>query len=143
MSVTQVSVFIENREGRLAEVSRLLSSRGINIRSLSLADSSDFGVLRLIVDDPANCLKVLTGAGFVARPTEVLALEIEDKPGGLDRVLSLFSANGINVEYMYAFVEKSHDNAIVIFKTGDNARAVQLASSNGIPLLAGDSLARL
>lgn len=143
MSVTQVSVFIENREGRLAEVSRLLSSRGINIRSLSLADSSDFGVLRLIVDDPANCLKVLTGAGFVARPTEVLALEIEDRPGGLDRVLSLFSANGINVEYMYAFVEKSHDNAIVIFKTGDNARAVQLASSNGIPLLAGDCLARL
>lgn len=143
MSVIQISVFIENREGRLAEVSQLLSSKAINIRSLSLADSSDFGVLRLIVDDPTSCLKVLQEAGFVARTSEVLALEIEDRPGGLDRVLSLFSSQGINVEYMYAFVEKSHDNAIVIFKTGDNARAVALASENGIPLLAGDSLAQL
>jgi hypothetical protein len=85
----------------------------------------------------------LTAAGFVARSTEVLALEIEDKPGGLDRVLSLFSGNGINVEYMYAFVEKSHDNAIVIFKTGDNIRAAALAAEHGIPLLAGDSLSSL
>ncbi|HOG65807.1 MAG TPA: amino acid-binding protein [Spirochaetota bacterium] len=140
MSVTQVSVFIENREGRLAEVSRLLSGKGINIRSLSLADSSDFGVLRLIVDNPEQCIQVLQENGFVARATPVLALEIEDRPGGLDRVLSLFSSNGINVEYMYAFVEKSHDNAIVIFKTGDNGRALDLASREGIPVIRGEAL---
>ena len=140
MFIKQVSVFIENRAGRLAEVSKKLASEGVNIRSLSLADSSDFGVLRLIVDEPEHCVKTLTQAGFIAQLTEVLALEIEDRPGGLDRVLSLFSENAINVEYMYAFVEKKAGNAIVIFKTGDNIRAREIAQKNAIPFLTGEAL---
>lgn len=140
MFINQVSVFIENRAGRLAEVSKKLASEGVNIRSLSLADSSDFGVLRLIVDNPAHCVATLTQAGFIAQLTEVLALEIEDRPGGLDRILSLFSENAINVEYMYAFVEKKAGNAIVIFKTGDNNRAREIAQKNAIPLLTSEAL---
>ena len=140
MSINQVSVFIENRAGRLAEVSRKLAAEGINIRSLSLADSSDFGVLRLIVDEPEHCVATLTAAGFVAQLTEVLALGIEDRPGGVDRVLTLFSDNGINVEYMYAFVHKKGGNAIVIFKTSDVVRARAIAAENGIPLLTGEAL---
>jgi len=143
MAINQVSVFIENREGRLAEVSRLLTTKGINIRALSLADTADFGVLRLIVNDPASCAEALKAAGFVARTTEVIALGIEDQPGGLDTVLGFFAEHNVNVEYMYAFVEKTEGKAIVVFKTHDNAATEKLARAKGIPILTGDMLAKL
>jgi hypothetical protein len=143
MAIEQVSVFIENREGRLAEVSRLLTAKGINIRALSLADTADFGVLRLIVNNPAGCAAALKEAGFVARLTEVVALGIEDQPGGLDIVLGFFADHNVNVEYMYAFVEKAEGKAIVVFKTKDCAATEDLARTKGIPILTDDMLSTL
>jgi hypothetical protein len=140
MAIQQVSVFIENREGRLAEVSRLLTAQGVNIRALSLADTTDFGVLRLIVNDPQACAETLKAAGLVARLTDVVALGIEDRPGGLDHVLSIFAENKINVEYMYAFAGKSEGKALVVFKTKDTDKTEALAKAEGIPVLTSDAI---
>ncbi len=140
MSVKQISIFLENSKGRLAEVTRLLASRGVNIRALSLADTADFGVLRIIVKDPETCLAALKSSGMVAQLTEVLAVEMEDKPGGLSRVLAALDAAGLNVEYMYAYVEKTRDNAIVICKIDDKERASKVLKENGIGTLSADAL---
>jgi hypothetical protein len=143
MKITQVSVFLDNRKGRLAEVTNVMAAAGVDIRSLSLADASDFGILRLIVSDPGKCQALLKEHGFVAQLTEVLAVEIEDKPGGLARVLTILDAGGTNVEYMYAFVEKKRDNAVVIFKTADAAATAGVLAGAGIPLVGPDGLERL
>ena len=132
MTLRQISVFLENKKGRLAEVIGLIAREKINIRALALADTADFGVLRLIVNDTERCFAVLKQAGFVAQKTEVLAVEISDRPGGLQRVLEVFDRMELNIEYMYAFVGRKADNAIVIFRTDQPAKA-----------LAGDGLAVL
>jgi hypothetical protein len=143
MSVKQISVFLENKKGRLAEVTRTLSTEKINIRALSLADTADFGVLRIIVNDPEKCLDVLKSNGFVAQVTEVVAVEVEDKPGGLARVLEVLDRDNVNVEYMYAYVEKKSDNAIVICKIDDRERALQVLGKNGISTVNAQSLKAL
>lgn len=143
MSVKQISIFLENTKGRLAEVTRLLAARGVNIRALSLADTADFGVLRIIVNDPDACLAALKASGMIAQVTEVLAVEMADKPGGLSRVLAALDAAGLNVEYMYAYVEKTGDNAIVICKIDDKERAARVLAENGIGTLSADSLKAL
>ena len=143
MSVRQISIFLENSKGRLAEVTRLLAAGGVNIRALSLADTADFGVLRVIVNDPDACLSVLKTSGIVAQVTEVLAVEMGDRPGGLSRVLAALVGAGLNVEYMYAYVEKSRDNAIVICKIDDKERAAQVLEKNGIGTLSADALKAL
>ena len=143
MDVVQISVFLENRSGRLAEVAQILSNEGINIRALSLADTADFGVLRIIVDRSAECLKILREAGFVARETEVLALEVEDRPGGLHHVLDTLGSGAINVEYVYAFVERKKENAIVVFKVDDKKRAIEVLQKNQITVVTGDVLDNL
>lgn len=104
MRVEQISVFLENRAGRLAEITRVLGEAGVNIRALSLADTSDFGILRLIVSDNDKAKAALKERGFTVGKTNVVAVEVEDKPGGLNRILELLSNQSINVEYMYAFV---------------------------------------
>ena len=143
MSVKQVSIFLENKKGRLAEVTKLLAERGINIRALSLADTADFGVLRIIVDDPESCLTALKAAEVIAQVTDVLAVEVEDKPGGLQRVLAVLGAAGLNVEYMYAYVEKTKDNAIVICKIDDREGAAHVLEANGIRTISAQALKRL
>ncbi len=143
MSVKQISIFLENKKGRLAEVTRALSKEKINIRALSLADTADFGVLRIIVDNPERCLSVLKSNSFVAQVTEVVAVEVEDKPGGLARILEVLDADGVNVEYMYAYVEKSKDNAIVICKIDDRERALSVLKKNGIPTVSAEVLKTL
>ena len=143
MSVKQVSIFLENKKGRLAEVTKLLAERGINIRALSLADTADFGVLRIIVDDPESCLAALKAAEVIAQVTDVLAVEVEDKPGGLQRVLAVLGAAGLNVEYMYAYVEKTKDNAIVICKIDDREGAARVLEANGIHTISAQALKRL
>jgi hypothetical protein len=135
MLVKQISVFLENRSGRLHEVSEVLKEAGINIRALSLADTSDFGILRLIVDKPDKAQQVLKSSGFTISQTDVLAVEVEDKPGGLAQILGICDSGGINVEYMYAFVEKSGQNAVVIFRAENPQDAVALFQRNGIRLL--------
>src|SRR5512140_3318317 len=119
MKVEQISVFLENKSGRLAEVAGVLASAGINIRALSLADTSDFGILRLIVNDTEKAKKVLKENGFTVGKTEVLAVEVADRPGGIAGILNVLNGGGINVEYMYAFVQKNNDNAIIIFRIDD------------------------
>lgn len=135
MDIQQVSVFIENKAGRLAEVTRSLRAAAINIRSLSLADTSDFGVLRLIVDRPEQCREVLSGQGFVVRLTSVLAVEVADQPGGLDDILQLFDKHKLNVEYMYAFVEKRQNNAVMIFRFDTPEDAQRILKEQHIPLV--------
>ncbi|HVP18537.1 MAG TPA: ACT domain-containing protein [Spirochaetia bacterium] len=143
MSVRQISIFLQNTKGRLAEVTRLLAARKINIRALSLADTADFGVLRIIVNDPDACLAALKESGIVAQETEVLAVEIEDRPGGLERVLAVLDAAGLNVEYMYAYVEKAKDNAIMICRIDDRERAARVLVENGIGTLTAEALTTL
>ena len=143
MSVKQISVFLENKKGRLAEVTQTLSREKINIRALSLADTADFGVLRIIVNNPERCLTVLKANNFVAQVTEVIAVEVEDKPGGLARILEVLDEDNVNVEYMYAYVEKTRDNAIVICKIDDRERALQVLEKNGIAIVRAEELKAL
>jgi len=143
MSVKQISVFLENKKGRLAEVTKTLSHEKINIRALSLADTADFGVLRIIVDNPEKSLTVLKSHGFVAQVTEVIAVEVEDRPGGLSQILEVLDQDNVNVEYMYAYVEKSRENAIVICRIDDRERALQILEKNGITTLSAEALKAL
>jgi len=133
MSVKQISVFLENKKGRLAEVTKTLFHEKINIRALSLADTADFGVLRIIVDNPERSLTVLKSHGFVAQVTEVIAVEVEDRPGGLSQILEVLDQDNVNVEYMYAYVEKSRENAIVICRIDDRERAIQILQRTTSP----------
>ena len=136
MKVKQISVFLENRSGRLSEVTRVLGNKGLNIRALSLADTSDFGILRMIIDHPADAYMALKEQHYTVQETEVIALEVADQPGGLAGVLELLSQNGINVEYLYAFPERdSVENAIMVFRFDDNDKAIALMQQNGIRIL--------
>jgi len=135
MIVEQISVFLENKTGRLSEVTLVLAEAGVNIRALSVADTSDFGVLRLIVDDNAKAEKALKNNGFTVGKTNVVAAEVKDEPGGLNAILSLLNKADINVEYMYAFVQKSGDNAVMIFRFDHIDGAIKLLKENGINMV--------
>ena len=140
MKVEQISIFLENKSGRLAEVTRLLGEGGINIRALTLADTTDFGILRLIVNDNAKALKLLKKEGFTVGKTEVVAIEVPDRPGGLAEILERLGEAGVNVEYMYAFVEKSGDDAVVIFRFDDPEQAVGLLQESGVTIIPEDKV---
>ena len=137
MKVEQISVFLENKPGALADVTRILGEGGINIRALSLADTKDFGILRLIVNDNEKAKAVLGARGFTVRKTEVVAVEVPDRPGGLAHILKCLSDSGINVEYLYAFVQQSGSNAIIIFRFDETDRAIEVLSKNGVKILEG------
>ncbi|MCK8603460.1 ACT domain-containing protein [Desulfoferrobacter suflitae] len=140
MRVEQISVFLENKAGRLAEVTRILSEAGVNIRALSLADTSDFGILRLIVNDNNKAKEALKQHGFTVGKTDVVAVEVEDRPGGLHKILdSLFHAN-VNVEYMYAFVQQSGSNAVIIFRFDNLDEAVKVLQANGVTVIEAEKL---
>ncbi len=140
MHVEQISIFLENKSGRLAQVTRILSETGVNIRALSLADTSDFGVLRLIVDNNEKAKAALKENGFTVGKTRVVAVEVPDRPGGLYTILDILQKGGINVEYMYAFVQQSGDNAIMIFRFGNTDEALRVLQENGLTVIAGDRL---
>jgi hypothetical protein len=140
MHVEQISVFIENKSGRLAEVTRVLGEADVNIRTLSLADTSDFGILRLIVNDAQKAKDVLKERGFTVSKNEVVAVEIPDRPGGLADLLQVLDEDHINVEYMYAFVERSGQNAVMIFRFEETPRAIATLASKGFAILPGERL---
>ncbi|GAB7080415.1 ACT domain-containing protein [Megalodesulfovibrio paquesii] len=140
MKVEQISIFLENKAGRLAEVTRTLAESGINIRALSLADTSDFGILRLIVTDIEKAKTVLKDKGFTVGRTTVVAVEVADNPGGLNHILDLLSTEGVNVEYMYAFVQQSGKNAILIFRFDRTDQAIEALQKHGIPIVPGDKI---
>jgi len=140
MKVEQISVFIENKSGRLAEITRILGEAGINIRALSLADTSDFGILRLIVNDREKANIVLKENGFTVSKTEVVAVEVPDRPGGLHQILKKLDSEAINVEYMYAFVERSGENAAIIFRFDETEKAIKTLLASGFTVLEGEKL---
>jgi hypothetical protein len=143
MKVEQISVFLENKAGRLAEVTKVLGDGGINIRALSLADTTDFGILRLIVDKYEEARQLLKQKGFTVGKTEVVAVEVPDRPGGLGSVLQALAQAGINVEYMYAFVQHSGKNAVIIFRFDNLDDAINLLQKEGIHIYQGEEVYRL
>jgi len=137
MRVEQISVFLENKSGRIAEVTSILSEAGVNIRALSLADTSDFGVLRMIVDDNKKAEAALREKNFTMAKTNVVAVEVEDRPGGLHKIMDLLHQADLNVEYMYAFVHPEANHAIMIFRFEKLDEAVQLLQKNGVVVIEG------
>ncbi len=136
MKVKQISVFLENRSGRLAEVTRVLGDANLNIRALSLADTSDFGVLRMIIDYPERAYMVLKENHYTVQETEVVTLEVADQPGGLAGVLETLYQNQINVEYLYAFPERdSVEKALLVFRFDDMDKAIKLLQDTGIKIM--------
>jgi len=143
LRVKQISVFIENRSGRLRELTKVLGNNSINIKALSLADTSDYGILRLIVDKPSEALTVLKNANFTLAETDVIAVEVPDEPGGLATVLGFITDEGINIEYMYAFVEKSSDNAVMIFRIEDIEKAISILKHNNVTILDTEQVVKM
>lgn len=143
MKVEQLSIFLENKSGRLAEVTDILARNGINIRALSLADTADFGILRLIVNDMPKTQAVLKEHGFTVGKNEVIAVEVPDRPGGLAGILGALQGKGINVEYMYAFVQKSEGNAVLIFRFDEIGKAVDVLRQSGIRMLSNEQVRAL
>ena len=140
MKVEQLSIFLENKPGGLEQVTRILKDAEINIRTLSLADTTDFGILRLIVNDVDAAALVLKTQGLRVSRTTVVAVEVPDRPGGLHGILEILSGNGINIEYLYAFVEKSGRNAVIIFRFDDPDTAIEVLQKNGLTVLPGAKL---
>ncbi len=143
MTVKQISVFLENKPGTLGEFTRLLESNQIDMRALSVADAEDFGILRLIVDDPYKTACVLKEAGYICSITPVLAVEMPDRPGGLVEVLDVIGEHNINLEYMYAFTARNKDRAYMIFRVEDAENAVKQLNASGVKLICHDEMAEL
>jgi len=139
----QLSVFLENKAGRLSSVTRTLGEAHINIRALSIADTSDFGILRIIVNDPVRAYQILKEAGFTVSETEVIAVRVKDSPGGLASVLEQMSEANLNIEYLYAFLGTSEDDALVIFKVEDIKKARIAFKEKGIMFLEEQELYQL
>lgn len=135
MLVKQISVFVENARGKLSRVTEVLAENGINIRALSIADTTDFGILRLIVQDPEKAVTVLKANDITVKSTDVIVVEIEDKPSGLNKALVLMRDADVAVEYMYAFVSKNADKAYVILKTDDADKAVKALNDGGVNVI--------
>lgn len=119
MNVTQLSLFLENRPGHLLNALKVMADENINILTLTIAEVSDFGIVRMIVTKPQKAIEALRAHKFVCSPTDVLAIELDDKPGSLLRALEIFAKRNLNIEYMYAFTEKRGDKAVMIFKFSD------------------------
>jgi hypothetical protein len=132
MQIKQISVFLENNAGRLGEVTRILAQAGVNIRAISIADTADFGILRLIVNREEEALRALTDAGFTTRLSDVAAVEIDDHPGSLAKVMEIFRNSKVNIEYLYASLEGKAGKAVVIFKLEDHAQGLEIIKQHGL-----------
>jgi hypothetical protein len=143
MKINQISVFLENRKGRLHDVCALLGKGNVNIRALNVAESDDFGVLRMVVDKPQEALNLLKGSGFTANFSEIIAVEVDDQPGGLAHVLEILSENNVNIEYMYGFVEKASDKALLVFRFENPDKAIEILSKHKIKIIKKDQIVKL
>jgi len=143
VKVRQISVFLENKSGRLLEVCNRMAEEGVNIRALSIAETADYGVLRLIVNDPDKAMRTLTSGGFTVSETEVIAVEVPDEPGGLAGVLApLYDAN-VNIEYIYCFVEKSGKSAMVVFRVEQIDEAIRAIQGGGYKVMREEEVYRI
>lgn len=128
----QISVFIENEKGKLAQVASLLAKRKINLQALSVADTTDYGILRLVTDRTEDALDALTEGGYLAKVTDVLSVKIEDKPGSLSKIISALSSGDVSVEYTYAFTSTNPGEAVMVFRVDDNEKAASVLKNAGI-----------
>ena len=142
MSMKQLSVFLENRPGKLYELTKLLADNGIDMRALSIAETTDFGIARIIVDDPQKAAQVLSEGQFIAQFSKVLAFAVPDEPGGLFNLLSEFNAARVNIEYMYAFLGGEPGRAYMIFRVTDTERAEAALTARGLRSLTLEEIER-
>ena len=133
--IKQVSVFVENKKGRLARITEVLGQGGIDLIALSIADTTNFGIMRCIVSDPDKAIALLKSHDFTASTTEVIVAEVADKPGGLSQVLTLLDKAEISVEYLYSFVRTPNENALILFRVEDITAAVEALKAGGVKLL--------
>ena len=140
MYIKQLSVFVENKSGRLAEITSIIAKAGVDIRALSIADTTDFGILRLIVNKPDEAEKALKEAGLVVSINKVIAVGIPDKPGGIAETLAAIADKSVGVEYMYEYVARNSDNAYFVKRVADNEKAVAALTEKGLELLAEDAV---
>ena len=132
MLIKQLSVFVENKKGRLSEILGVLSDNNIDISALSIADTTEFGILRMIVSDPETAKQKLRESGVIVKTSNVIGMIVDDKPGALAKDIQLLSENGVTVEYTYAFLSRSHDNALVVLRADDNDKAEKILAENKI-----------
>ncbi len=140
MTVRQISVFLENKSGRLLDITRHLGEAGVNIRALCVADTSEFGVVRLIVDDPHKAHEALKEHGFTVKETSVIAVEVDDRPGGLSAVVKPLVEQEMNIEYLYCFIEKSGKNAVVIIRVEEAEQGIGALNVAGFRVIPSDEL---
>ncbi|MFQ9985660.1 MAG: acetolactate synthase [Lachnospiraceae bacterium] len=143
MTINQLSVFVENKIGSLVDVTKTLYENEIDMRTLSVAETPDFGVLRAIVNDPEKTARLLTDAGYVCKLTPVLAVAIDDRPGGMYRVLQTLEQHSINLEYTYAFVTRTTDTAYMVLRVADNEKAIQVLQEQNIRLVSAQEVFKL
>ena len=140
MSVYQISVFLENRAGQLAEIAKILGDSGIDMRAISIAETTDYGVLRLIVNKPQQATSILLQRGFVLSMTPVLAVAVPDQPGGLAPILQLVAEGSIDIEYMYSLFTHREGQAYMVFRVSDEQKFTDLLAQHGIAVVAGEDL---
>lgn len=140
MQIKQLSVFVENTKGRLSQITKTLADNGIDIRALSLADTTDFGILRVIVNDPEKAVLVLKEANLTVTLSNVIAIGVDDIPGGFAKAVQVLADKDISIEYSYAFVSRSDNLAYVILRVEDNDAAVKVLSENGVSVLEHDKI---
>ncbi len=140
MKVKQLSIFLENKVGRLLETTEVLAGQNINIRAMSIAETSDFGIVRLIVENVDNACKLLKMHDFTVEITEVIAVEVDDRPGQLARVLRTLQDNNLNIEYCYAFVERNQDKAVIILRMENIDKSIDTLVNNEIKVLTQEEL---
>lgn len=140
MTIPQISVFLENKAGQLADITGILSDHQVNMRAISIAETSDYGILRLIVDDAQKASSILLEKGFVLSMTPVVGVAVSDTPGGLSEVLGVISRAGIDVEYMYSVFGQRNGQACMIFRVADAESLTALLEKNGIGILSGEAL---
>lgn len=143
MLIDQISIFVSNQQGRLTDITSVLSDAGIDIRAFSLADTTEFGILRLIVDDPDGAMEALKGNNLIVRKTKVIAARFGDTPGSLNKVLQYLTDANIPIEYAYAFVTPENNEACVILRAGDNDLAIKTLDENGVKLLTSGDICKL
>ena len=143
MAIRQLTVFVENKQGALVSITELLSDNNINIRALSIAETEDFGILRLIVNEEATAEKILTDAGYLIRMTDVVGVKIGDAPGKLSSALKVLDDNNINMEYLYAFMTRTEKHAYVVIRVEDNNEAENVLENAGFHIITQADICKL
>ena len=143
MKIQQLSIFVENREGRLAQITEVLAAAQIDIRAISVADTSDFGILRLIVNDPGQAVKALKAAGMTVSLTDVIGIGINDRPGEFSKAMRILADHHITVEYMYAFISRDKGKAFVIIRLDNGQKAAEDLHANGFEILSPEAIYKM